>query len=83
MSDYPKELHKKFAKLTPAQHRLMAFASASTAKVRRSTGESLLKLGLVRKIQRYERVKFITDYEVSVPIHMAYCQWCSEVEKQC
>lgn len=74
------ELIEKFEKLTPAKHRLMAFNCASTARSRPSTGEALLKIGLVRKTTYMVRGISVTDYEVPIPIHMAYCQWCEELE---
>lgn len=84
MASYPKacrsDLYFKFKKLTLAQHRLMAFNCASTALSRPSTGEALLKIGLVQKTTYMVRGISVTDYEVPIPIHMVYCQWCEELE---
>lgn len=74
----PPDLAAKFKKLTLAQHKLMTFQDSRTSKSSWKTCDSLRSLGLAVPIGV---AGLPSHFEVPIPIHMAYCKWCSEQEE--
>lgn len=78
------DLDRIFAKLTPAQQRLMAFQGWTWSSVlgrpqpHRATAKALIRKGLmVQHILPLGPGITVFEYEVPIPIHIAWCAYCS------
>jgi len=75
------DLHRKFARLTPAQHQMMVFQGDDPG-FNIKTGRKLVELGLAVE-DTYKPHPLVTTvrFTVPIPIHMAYCEWCEARER--
>lgn len=74
-----------FSGLTPAQQELLTFQGwepgTRMRQPRPQTVRKLLERGLVVERPMQFMGVAIKAYDVPIPIHMAWCAWCSEQER--
>lgn len=73
-----------FSGLTPAQQRVLTFQGWSMGQGKQPSKATVRKLvdrGLLVARERKFMATTVTEYDVPIPVHAAWCAWCSQQEQ--